>query len=69
MVPIKSYLADSLVDKQVHFRCDCLLNIDVIGTVKGWKINNNEILWEVHTQNGKIITIGENHPNMYIKIL
>lgn len=67
MTPIKSYMADSLVGKHLHFRCDCVMNIDVIGTVKGWSVYQGEIVWDIYTDNGKVISIGENHPNMFIE--
>ena len=66
MTPIKSYMADSLVGKRLHFRCDCVLNIDMVGVVKGWSLYQGEIIWDVFTDSGKFIRIGENHPNMYI---
>ena len=69
MTPIKTHLAKSLVGKKVHFRCDCVLNIDMIGVVKSWSLYQNEILWDVLTENGKMIKIGENHPNMNIEVL
>jgi hypothetical protein len=43
------------------------MNIDVIGTVKGWSLYNGEIVWDVYTDKGKFIRIGENHPNMNIE--
>ena len=67
MTPIKSYIADGLVGKRYHFKCDCLLNIDVIGTVKSWETHQGEIIWSIHTDEGKVIRIGENHPNMNIE--
>ena len=69
MIPIKSHLAESLVGRRVHFQCDCVLNIDIIGVVKDWEMNHNEILWDVLTDSGKLIKIGENHPNMNIEVL
>jgi len=69
MIPIKSYIANLLVGKRVHFQCNCVLKIDVIGSVKGWSLNQNEILWDVMTDEGRIIKIGENHPNMNIEVL
>lgn len=66
MTPIKTYIADTLVGKRLHFKCDCLLNIDVFGTVKGWSLYQGEIIWDICTDNGRIIKIGENHPNMFI---
>ena len=67
MTPIKSYMADSLVGKRFHFTCDCVMNIDVVGTVKGWSLYQGEIIWDVYTTTGKFIRIGENHPNMNIE--
>jgi len=67
MTPIKTYMADSLVGKRFHFRCNCLLNIDVVGTVKGWSLYHGEIIWDVYTDSGKFIRIGENHPNMNVE--
>ena len=69
MTPIKTHLAETIVGKQVHFRCDCVLNIDVVGVVKGWSLYQNEILWDVLLDSGKLIKIGENHPNMNIEVL
>lgn len=66
MIPIKTYIADTLVGKRLHFKCECLLNIDIIGTVKGWSMYHDEIIWDVYTDSGKFIRIGENHPNMFI---
>ncbi len=67
MTPIKSYMADCLVGKKLHFKCNCLLNIDVVGIVKGWSMYHGEIVWDVYTDGGKFIRIGENHPNMNIE--
>lgn len=69
MTPIKTHLAETIVGKRVHFRCDCVLNIDVVGVVKGWSLYQNEILWDVLLDSGKLIKIGENHPNMNIEVL
>ena len=69
MIPLKSYVADSLVGKQIHFKCDCVMDIDVVGEVRGWSIYNDEILWDIYTDSGKYIKIGENHPNMMIEEL
>ena len=66
MTPIKTYMADTLVGKRLHFKCECLLNIDVVGIVKSWSLYQGEIIWDVYTDSGKLIKIGENHPNMFI---
>lgn len=69
MTPIKSYIAEGLVGKRLHFKCDCLLHIDIVGVVKGWSEYSGEIIWEVLTEEGKMIKIGMNHPNMFIEEL
>ena len=69
MIPIKTYIADSLVGKRVHFQCECIMNIDVKGIVRDWSLYQDEIIWNVFLDNGKMIKIGENHPNMNIEIL
>jgi len=63
--PIKDYLAKSMLGKRFHFHCDCIISMDVDGTVRDYKIEGNEIIFAVDT-GSKIIPIGENHPNLKI---
>ena len=42
------------------------MDIDVVGVIVDFEIVNNEIIFFVDV-NGKIIKIGENHPNMYVE--
>lgn len=63
--PIKEILAKSLIGQTFHFTCSCILPIDDIGTIKDYEIVNNEILFIVDFH-GKIVRIGENHPNMFL---
>ena len=65
---IKDYIAKKLIGEKLHFKCDCLFNIDVIGTIKDYEINNNEIIFIVDAD-GRIIKIGENHPNMNVELI
>lgn len=69
MKSIKTHIGEMLFNKKVHFYCNCIMNIDVTGIVKGWKVVSNEVIWEVELSNGKMIKIGENHPNMSMEIL
>lgn len=62
----KEYIAKQLIGKRLHFICECMMRIDVRGVVVDYEISHNEILFLVDV-NGKIIKIGENHPNMTIK--
>ena len=66
MTPFKSYIAQQLIGRKLHFSCDCLMNINVYGIIKDFEISNNEIIFIVDV-NGKYIKIGENHPNMLVK--
>lgn len=63
--PLKHILAESLKGRTYNFKCSCILPIDDIGTIKDYEIVNNEILFIVDFH-GKIVRIGENHPNMLL---
>lgn len=66
MIPIKQYIAEQFIKNTYHFTCDCLIPLDVIGTVKDYNISNNEIILIVSVNN-KIIHIGLNTPSLYIE--
>ena len=62
---IKDYIANSILGKSFRFKCDCIIKMDIIGKIVDYEIVNNEILFIVNSS-GKIIKIGENHPNLEI---
>lgn len=66
MIPVKQYIAEQFINNTYHFTCDCLIPLDVIGTVKDYNISNNEIVLVVSVNN-KIIHIGLNTPSLYIE--
>ena len=66
MTPIKSYIANLFIGKSFHFKCDCIIPIDVIGTVCDANVSSQEIVLSVNT-NGKIIHIGLNAPSLVIE--
>lgn len=66
MIPIKQYIAEQFIENTYHFTCDCLIPLDVIGTVKDYNISNNEIILIVSVDN-KILHIGLNTPSLYIE--
>ena len=68
MIEIKKYIAEQFKGNTYHFKCDCILSLDVKGTVVDFEINNDEIVLIVSTED-KIIKIGLNHPNLKIKKL
>ena len=63
--PLKDHLAKLMLGKRFHFRCDCIVSMDLNGTVKDYEIVGNEIIFIVESD-GKLIKIGENHPSMKI---
>ena len=68
MKAFKDLLAEQLLYKRVHCKCDCIIPLDFFGYIKDYEINNNEIVYLIDNK-GKIIRIGENHPNLYIEIV
>lgn len=66
MNPIKNYMAKQFIGKKLHFVCDCLMPINIVGSIKEFEINNNEIIFIVDV-GGKLIKIGENHPNLRVE--
>ena len=65
MVKFKDYIAKQIIGKKLHFKCDCLFPLDHTGTIKDYERVNNEIIYIVDV-GGKIIKIGENHPNLQV---
>lgn len=68
MKRIKELIAEQLLYKQVHCKCECIIPMDFFGYIKDYEITNNEIVFLIDNK-GKIVKIGENHPNMYIEVL
>ena len=66
MINFKNYIAEQLINKKLHFKCDCLFPLDHVGVIKNFEIINNEIIFIVEVD-GKLIKIGENHPNLIVK--
>ena len=66
MTKFKEYIADQMIGKTLHFKCGCLFPLDKSGTIRDWEIINNEIIFLIDV-GGKIIRLGENHPNLYVE--
>lgn len=67
MENFKQYIAKQLIGHKLHFVCDCIFKLDHTGIVKDYELNNNEIIFIVDV-NGKLIKIGENHPNLNVTL-
>ena len=65
MISFKDYIAKAFIGRRVHFKCDCLFPLDHVGVIKDYEINSNEIVFIVDV-GGKIIKVGENHPNLQV---
>lgn len=65
MIGFKDYIAQEFIGRKLHFKCNCLFRLDHIGIIKDYEINNNEIIFIVDVA-GKIIKVGENHPNLQV---
>lgn len=68
MVDIKQYIAETFKGNTYHFKCDCVLSLDVAGKVVDYEINNGEIVLFVSV-NSRIIKLGLNHPNLSVEKL
>ena len=66
MIEFKRYIASQIIGKKLRFQCDCIMKMDIAGTVVDYELISNEIVFSVDV-NSKIIKIGENHPDLYIK--
>ena len=66
MILFKTYIAQQLIGKKLQFKCDCIIPMDVVGVIKNFEISKNEIIFIVDVD-GKLIKIGENHPNLQVK--
>lgn len=66
VIKFKDYIASQLIDKKFRFKCECILPFDIIGIVKDYELNREEIIFIVE-YNNKTIKIGENHPNLLIE--
>lgn len=66
MTPIKEYIVKSFLNKSFHFTCNCIMNLDVSGSVCDYEIVGSEIvLFVLH--NNKVIRIGLNTPSLMIE--
>ena len=66
-IGFKDYIAQQLIGKKIHLKCECLMPFEMDSCkIVGYELNNNEIVFLVDV-GGKIIKIGENHPKLFIE--
>jgi hypothetical protein len=68
MVNYKQWIANQLRGKKVRFKCDCLVQMDITGTVVDADASKSEIVYTISTD-GRFVKIGENTPKLQIEIL
>ncbi len=68
MIEIKDYIGQSFIGKYIHFKCDCIMSVDVIGECVSYTINSDEIILMIKSKD-KLIPIGLNSPNLKINVL
>lgn len=69
MTSFYDYVAKQLVGKKVHFKCNCIVGLDITGVCVSYEIVKTEIVFIVETKNGKHIRVGSNTPNLQIELL
>jgi hypothetical protein len=66
MKSFKEYIASQLIGQTLHFKCDCVFPLDVIGYVQHVEVaKDGEFIYTINS-NGKMIKFGSNHPNMMV---
>lgn len=67
MIPIKRYIANQFIGKTFHFKCDCVIPIDVVGEVKDAETIGSEIILLVNTGSHKLLHIGLNTTSLVVE--
>jgi hypothetical protein len=66
MKTIQEYIGSMMFGHTYHFMCDCVMHLDVTGTVVDWSISGQEVILHVDVDQ-KIVKIGLNHPHLTIE--
>ena len=68
MKPIKDHIAEQFLGGAYHFKCDCLMALDITGVVLDYTTTKHEIILHIVPEGTeKIVKIGLNHPNLTIE--
>lgn len=68
MTPIKDHIARQFINNRYHFKCDCIIPLDITGIVTGYEVVGNEIVLLVNSNN-KTLHIGLNTSSLHIESL
>ena len=68
MVRYKDYIASLFVGRRVHVTCDCIIGVDITGTVMSYTLYHDEILYKISTAT-RVVEIGENTKGLKFEFL
>lgn len=68
MILYKDYIKSQLINKRVRFVSDCIVKIDITGTVVGVDHVGSELIFLVNTGE-RIVKIGENTSKLKIEFV
>ena len=66
---VKDFIGESLVDKKVRIKCDCLLTVDFSGRVKGWTVDTKGVTTLELSVHGKEKQFRLGNPDTTIEII
>ena len=69
MTKYKQYIGSTLLNRKVRFTCDCIIGLDVVGTVVNYEVVGSEIVYLLATDDGKLVRVGENTPDLRISVV
>lgn len=64
----KDYIRSLFIGKTVRFTSDCIVKVDITGTVIGVEQSGQELIYLVNTGN-RIVRIGENTNKLMIEFI
>lgn len=69
MKSIKNYIAEQFLGNTYHFKCNCLMALDITGVVLDYTTTDHEIILHISLIGAeeKIVKLGLNHPNLTIE--
>ena len=68
MIAYKEYIRSLFLNKRIRFTSDCIVKIDITGTVIGTEYSGSEIIYIVDTGN-RMVKIGENTAKLKMEFL
>lgn len=64
----KDYIKSLFIGKKVRFTSDCIVKLDLTGTIVGVDHSGSELIYLVNTGN-RIVKVGENTSKLMVEFL